>query len=1016
NRSIIHTRYNKTPYELINVRKSNISFLYVFGDLCYLYNDREDRRKLKAKGDIGFFIGYFGYGLGFKIYNRKTKKVMETVNVKFDKFWAMASKQLSLDPALQQMASTTLNLELGLQQKTSRQISSRLVHNKVPSTITPDKPSKSDLDHLYETMYDDYLRNQPNAHQIAPSTATAAPLPQNVNTPSTSTTVELQAPTPTNLFGRLVDSDGPVPNNLFQTHITNFFRENVVHAGWLNLEAWNSFPWGELLWCHFYDEIKNLKERHGDEHYYGLKKDRNYVRTYTLSGFVFAFQKHDSDEDIAQVFIPINETGEHWCLAQFHILSGVVTFYDTRETYDHDYRDWNPHIDVMLWWCYLLLSIKAEDNVEPEVILGRSFMRLAKGIVDFSNGVITIYLEPDPFKDDSVKTEKIPNDWDQLLDFNFDDIPKFGGEQPPLVYKVELNGKIVKEEEEAVKRIKGEALKEKDDPGAFIFPIRLEGKVKENALADTGFDVLRTIDCDSDDEEEYQIERNKFGASINGPKPAPYLNCNDPTNQSLALQAVTNPFWKISVWKKAFSFLGGSNRTMAYEDKVDGSIQKYLSTRVHNKENGPEVVKDVYGGGCFDVDGSFKGFDSIDERVGYNDISLPGKSEDEFSNKSEMNHQTSSVPQIAYQSPQVSTQPITKSPLVDSGFTVPVFFPGDDPIACLNKSNATSSGENNASEQTRVVKCYNCQGEGHMARKCTQPKRSRNAAWYKDKAMFTEAQEAGQILDEEQFAFLADPGVLNAVLMANISSYGSYVILDVPHSETYLNDMENQKTLILEEASRSKMAEKDKHPKAVKRKISNKPLDYVKLNKIYEDFGKRFVPQQELSANEAVCLLNESLKELKLHLANFEKVVKIRTRPNARTESEWGFEHTKAVFNNEFILFLKSLKDIFNVFDKDLLNEIMEGQTVFNQMDAAVQQSSVDKQRLEISKIELLMEIDQLLHQIMSQDVLLTVMNSMSLIDESVNVERKRNESCDKCFNLEAELLKSQNAHNYLLK
>ncbi|GJZ25588.1 hypothetical protein Tco_0569841, partial [Tanacetum coccineum] len=52
----------------------------------------------------------------------------------------------------------------------------------------------------------------------------------------------------------------------------------------------------------------------------------------------------------------------------------------------------------------------------------------------------------------------------------------------------------------------------------------------------------------------------------------------------------------------------------------------------------------------------------------------------------------------------------------------------------------------------------------------------------------------------------------------------------------------------------------------------------------------------------------------------------------------------------------------------------------------------------------------------MSQDVLLTVMNSMSLIGESVNMERKRNESCDKCFNLEAELLKSQNAHNDLLK
>ncbi|GJU42521.1 integrase, catalytic region, zinc finger, CCHC-type containing protein [Tanacetum coccineum] len=180
-----------------------------------------------------------------------------------------------------------------------------------------------------------------------------------------------------------------------------------------------------------------------------------------------------------------------------------------------------------------------------------------------------------------------------------------------------------------------------------------------------------------------------------------------------------------------------------------------------------------------------------------------------------MNHQTSSVLQIAYQSPQVSTQLMTESPLVDSDFDVLVFYPRDDPIACLNKamafltvvassrfrssnnqlrtssnlrnqatiqdgrvtvqqvqgrqgqsysgtgykSNATSSGGNNASRQTRVVKCYNCQGEGHMARQCTQPKQPRNATWYKEKAMLAKAQEAGKFLDEEQLAFLADPGV-----------------------------------------------------------------------------------------------------------------------------------------------------------------------------------------------------------------------------------------------------------------
>ncbi|GJR45641.1 integrase, catalytic region, zinc finger, CCHC-type containing protein [Tanacetum coccineum] len=75
------------------------------------------------------------------------------------------------------------------------------------------------------------------------------------------------------------------------------------------------------------------------------------------------------------------------------------------------------------------------------------------------------------------------------------------------------------------------------------------------------------------------------------------------------------------------------------------------------------------------------------------------------------------------------------------------------------KGNATSSGGNNAGGQARVVKCYNCQGEGHMARKCTQPKRPRNAAWFKEKEMLAEVQESGQILDEKQLAFLADPGI-----------------------------------------------------------------------------------------------------------------------------------------------------------------------------------------------------------------------------------------------------------------
>ncbi|GJZ39826.1 phospholipase-like protein [Tanacetum coccineum] len=57
-----------------------------------------------------------------------------------------------------------------------------------------------------------------------------------------------------------------------------------------NLEDWNCFPWGEHIWTHLYDKIKNVIEKHSDDHYFGMKKDRMYIPTYTSSSFIFAFQ------------------------------------------------------------------------------------------------------------------------------------------------------------------------------------------------------------------------------------------------------------------------------------------------------------------------------------------------------------------------------------------------------------------------------------------------------------------------------------------------------------------------------------------------------------------------------------------------------------------------------------------------------------------------------------------------------------------------------------------------------
>nr|GFC04074.1 integrase, catalytic region, zinc finger, CCHC-type, peptidase aspartic, catalytic [Tanacetum cinerariifolium] len=112
NRSIIHRRFNKTPYELIQGRKPDISYLYVFGALCYLKNDREDISKLGAKGDFGFFIGYSANFVAYGVYNRRTRKIMEMMNVTFDELSTMAFEQNSSRPGLQSMTSGQISFEL----------------------------------------------------------------------------------------------------------------------------------------------------------------------------------------------------------------------------------------------------------------------------------------------------------------------------------------------------------------------------------------------------------------------------------------------------------------------------------------------------------------------------------------------------------------------------------------------------------------------------------------------------------------------------------------------------------------------------------------------------------------------------------------------------------------------------------------------------------------------------------------------------------------------------------------
>ncbi|GJZ71466.1 integrase, catalytic region, zinc finger, CCHC-type containing protein [Tanacetum coccineum] len=416
--------------------------------------------------------------------------------------------------------------------------------------------------------------------------------------------------------------------------------------------------------------------------------------------------------------------------------------------------------------------------------------------------------------------------------------------------------------------------------------------------------------------------------------------------------------------------------------------------------------------------------------------------------------QPQSVPQIEYTVSIVNQQThLAKFPQIESGLAVPVFKQGADPIDAINKmmsflstvvtscfpstnnhlinssnprqqatihdgrvtvqpvqgrqssfaagisetrANILRTGGINSGQQ-RVVKCFNFQGEGHMARQCPKPKRKRDATWFRVKVLLVEAQGFGKVLNEEELEFLADPGIAEglvtqtvithnasyqadnldaydsdcddfstakAVLMANLSSYRSDVLsmylletqnaavqdtnssaqqdairlsmfkqlsnqvtncnkvnkdnlianeslfaelkrykvrekeaknidteialekkvkeLDnivckialgfqnplclkkaqqirpmlydgsvITKETNVISIFDSEETLMLEEESRSKMLLKQSDPIVLKQKVNIKPINYAELNRLSEDFGKRFIPQQELSDKQA---------------------------------------------------------------------------------------------------------------------------------------------------------------------
>ncbi|GJR39665.1 integrase, catalytic region, zinc finger, CCHC-type containing protein [Tanacetum coccineum] len=166
---------------LVHDKKPDLTFFRVFGALCYPTNDSEDLGKFQAKADIGIFIGYAPSRKGYRIYNKRTRRLIETIHVTFDKMHqSMAPVRMSSGPEPFIMTPGQLKSRLALTDK--------------------------ELEMLFQPMFDEHLEqsrvNEPvpsateiNAQVVPPGTSLSTTIAQDApSTSASSSTSDIHHP------------------------------------------------------------------------------------------------------------------------------------------------------------------------------------------------------------------------------------------------------------------------------------------------------------------------------------------------------------------------------------------------------------------------------------------------------------------------------------------------------------------------------------------------------------------------------------------------------------------------------------------------------------------------------------------------------------------------------------------------------------------------------------------------------------------------------------------------------
>ncbi|GJR02390.1 retrovirus-related pol polyprotein from transposon TNT 1-94 [Tanacetum coccineum] len=160
NKSLIIPKEEKTPYHIINVRKPSLKHLYIFGCTYYITQNGENLDKIKEKGDSCILVGYSTQSKGYRVFNKRTRLIVESIHINFDeiKELSKASNYDNSGPVPQlQKTSDHNRLELRTNDHNNEPSSSKMVPNVSPPANT-NALSIQELEFLFSPLFEEYFK------------------------------------------------------------------------------------------------------------------------------------------------------------------------------------------------------------------------------------------------------------------------------------------------------------------------------------------------------------------------------------------------------------------------------------------------------------------------------------------------------------------------------------------------------------------------------------------------------------------------------------------------------------------------------------------------------------------------------------------------------------------------------------------------------------------------------------------------------------------------------------------